>query len=444
LTTLVVHPASRPLAGSVPVPADTEIALRAIAFGALGQGTTHVAGLPHHDAIVALGRVLRALGVGIDPASASEWRIAGVGRRGLVAPSVDLDCGDSMSAMALLCGLLVGQHFRSNLTTGGSLSGADLTELVAPLRLRGGLVASLRAPHGATLGPPLAIGPLPEGRTLSPLEHEADLADPHVKTALLLSSLYADGPTIYREPHVSSDHTERMLTSLGAPIHTIGTVVRVDPAGWEGSWPAFRATVPGDLSAAAILVAAAQLGPGSRITVRGVATNPTASGFLDIARDLGAGVQIEAHGETLGEPVADLHAWCGATRAAVVGGEALERAMGDLLAACAIAALAPGTTRVRTVDAGSQALGATAALLGAFGVECTTEPDGIVMHGRAAPLSAANVDGAGDPRLAMTACVLALAAGGPSRVRNAGSIAAEFPKFVATLRALGAHIDVEP
>jgi 3-phosphoshikimate 1-carboxyvinyltransferase len=43
----------------------------------------------------------------------------------------------------------------------------------------------------------------------------------------------------------------------------------------------------------------------------------------------------------------------------------------------------------------------------------------------------------------MTAAVLALLGKGPTRVRDAGCIATSYPKFVATLRALGAKIDVE-
>jgi 3-phosphoshikimate 1-carboxyvinyltransferase len=39
--------------------------------------------------------------------------------------------------------------------------------------------------------------------------------------------------------------------------------------------------------------------------------------------------------------------------------------------------------------------------------------------------------------------VLGLTAGGPSRIRDAACIATSYPKFVATLRALGARVDVE-
>ena len=42
----------------------------------------------------------------------------------------------------------------------------------------------------------------------------------------------------------------------------------------------------------------------------------------------------------------------------------------------------------------------------------------------------------------MTAVVLALVGDGPTRVRDAGCIATSFPRFVGTLRALGASIEV--
>ena len=443
MTTLVVHPATRALSGSVPVPGDTAIALRAILFGALGPGETHVAGLPRTEDIAALARCLRALGVGIREASPSDWVVGGVGLRGLRAPDALLDCGDSVAAASLLAGVLAAQRFASCITGSGALAGLDLTSLVAPLRARGAVVASSGTPRAESIRVPLAIGPLAEGRELSPLEHTSEVADPRTKDALLLSGLYADGPTIFREPNVSADHTERILAALDAPIRAIGPVVRVDPAGWSGAWPAFRATVPGDRAAAAYLVAAAQLVPGSRVTVRGVATNPTCSGFLEIARDLGAGLHVEPHGEVLGEPIADLVAWCAEPRAATIGGEPVARAGDALPAACAIAAVARGTTRIRVLEDASTTLDAAATVLRAFGVECTAGADGLAIRGRGASLAPADVDGGGDPYIAMAASVLALAASGPSRIRNAGVIAARFPKFVATLRALGTSIDVQ-
>ena len=82
--------------------------------------------------------------------------------------------------------------------------------------------------------------------------------------------------------------------------------------------------------------------------------------------------------------------------------------------------------------------------LRAFGVACDEQRDGLDVEGRLDSLEPADVDSLGDHRIAMTATVLALAGRAPSRVRNAACIATSFPKFVATLRALGARVDVEP
>ncbi len=83
-------------------------------------------------------------------------------------------------------------------------------------------------------------------------------------------------------------------------------------------------------------------------------------------------------------------------------------------------------------------------VLRAFGVACEERQGGLDIEGRADALEPAEVDSLGDHRVAMTAAVLALAARGPSRVRGAACIGPSYPKFVATLRALGARIDVEP
>jgi 3-phosphoshikimate 1-carboxyvinyltransferase len=87
-----------------------------------------------------------------------------------------------------------------------------------------------------------------------------------------------------------------------------------------------------------------------------------------------------------------------------------------------------------------------ASVLRAFGIECEEKQDGLVVVGTGAsgaPLRAADVESKGDHRIAMASAVLALVADGPCRVGDVDCIATSFPRFVGTLRALGAHVDVE-
>src|SRR5690606_21806598 len=104
---------------------------------------------------------------------------------------------------------------------------------------------------------------------------------------LLLSGLYASGPTTLEEPLVSRDHTERMLDALGVPIETAGPVVRLHPPADPRSLAAFEIELPGDLSAAAFLLVAASLVEGSDVTARATGLNPTRTGILDLIRLFG-------------------------------------------------------------------------------------------------------------------------------------------------------------
>lgn len=448
MTTLVVHPATKPLVGSVPVPSDKSIGHRALLLGALCEGDTRIRGFSHGEDNVSTANALRAMGIEIDEPSPTELVVHGKGLRGLLAPDRELDCGNSGTTMRLMCGVLAAQHFRATLVGDETLSRRPMMRVVGPLRARGAVIDGRRHPsREGEIVAPLVLGPLPEGRELAGLEHVSPVSSAQVKSAVLLSGLYATGATRFREPTVSRDHTERMLGALGCPIRTVGPVVELDPEGWTRKMPAFDIEIPGDLSAAAFMLVAAQLVPGSRVTTRGVGVNPTRTGILEIARDMGAGLSVESQGERSGEPVAEINAWSASLRSMPIGGETVARAIDEIPIACALAARANGSTRIR--DAGelrhkeSDRIATMARVLRAFGIECDEKPDGLDVQGRATPLQAAVVESKGDHRIAMTASVLALVADGPTRIREAACIATSYPKFVATLRALGAVVDVE-
>jgi 3-phosphoshikimate 1-carboxyvinyltransferase len=449
VTDLVVSRAERPLVGSVPVPSDKSIGHRALLLGALCHGTSRIAGYAGGEDNAATRRAFESMGVSFE-IDKNEIRPRGVGLFGLRAPDRDIDCGNSGTTMRLLCGLLSAQTFASRLIGDESLSRRPMLRVVAPLRMRGARISG--EPHPTKPGDltaPLRIDALAEDEHPSALEYELPVASAQVKSALLLSGLYAHGPTTLSEPTLSRDHTERMLLSLGVPLRTMGPLVELDPAGWNGMMPAFDLTLPGDVSAAAFLIAAAVTVPGSRITVRGVGTNPTRTGILEIARDMGVELVVEPQGETGGEPFANLHVG-GATRphGVGVGGELVPRAIDEIPALCVIAARSTGVTRI--VDAAelrvkeSDRIAAMTDVLRAFGVPCEPAPDGLTIEGVGdRPLRAASIDSRGDHRIAMAAAVLALAAEQESRIVDADCIQTSFPRFVGTLRALGATIGVD-
>jgi 3-phosphoshikimate 1-carboxyvinyltransferase len=449
MTRLVVWPAAAPLRGSVGAPSDKSIGHRALLLSALGTGTSRIARFSGGEDNVATIECLRALGVQIDVREKErELVVHGVGLHGLSPPTGELDCNNSGTTMRLLSGILAAQPFRSVLVGDRSLSNRPMGRIAIPLRARGATVEGRphpTRPHDITA--PLVIGPLPVGRRLTELSYESPVASAQVKSAILLSGLYADGPTYFKEPTLSRDHTERMLVALGVPLETSASVVRLDPSGYSGVLPPQELAVPGDLSAAAFLLLAAQMVEGSRVTVREVGVNPTRTGVLEIARDMGAGILVEPHGEWGGEPVATLHAWPEPLRACRMGGEAIARAIDEVPVLCALAARTRGVTTIGDAEElrvkESDRIASLARVLQAFGVDCEERPDGLVIRGSDALLNPAAVDSGGDHRIAMTAVVLGLTATGPSVISDVDCIRTSFPKFVATLRGLGARVDVE-
>ena len=270
----------------------------------------------------------------------------------------------------------------STLIGDASLSGRPMMRVVKPLRARGAVIEGTPHPSRPNdLTAPLTIGPLPRGTRLSAIEYESPVSSAQVKSALLLSGLTADGPTHFKEPTVSRDHTERMLRASGAPLQTLASYIELDPTGWDGRLGPLDLDIPGDLSAAAFLLVAAQITPGSRVTVRGVGLNPTRMGLLEIARDMRAGLVVLPGEPRGGEPVGVLEAFYAPLVATRAGGERVARAIDEICIACALAARASGTTRIEGAAElrvkESDRIDMMAKTLHAFGVGCEQLPDGL-------------------------------------------------------------------
>src|SRR5262249_18007734 len=147
--------------------------------------------------------------------------------------------------------------------------------------------------------PPVAV----RGRTLHGAKVRTPVASAQVKSAVLLAAIQAEGVSEVSEPAATRDHTERMLPTFGIPVRREGNAVRVDgPARPRGT----TVEVPGDLSAAAFLLAAAVLVPRSDVTIEAVGVNPSRRAFLDLLTRSGAQVTLENERSFGDELVADV------------------------------------------------------------------------------------------------------------------------------------------
>lgn len=429
------------LRGEACLPGDKSIAHRALIAAALAEGESTIRGFDALDDGLCTLRALRACGVRIEESGPRTLRAWGRGLRGLQGPPAPLDCGLSGSTMRLLAGLLAGQPLAATLDGHEGLRRRPMERVTAPLALMG---ARIEGPDGGRHAP-FTI----RGGALRGIDYTLPVASAQVKSALLLAAINAEGETVLRSPAPSRDHTERMLARLGVPITVEGNTVRCRPA---RPWPGTDFCLPGDVSAAAFLLAAASLVAGSEVLLRDVGLNPTRTGFLDVLRAMGGNVQVTAskgpratgHGQPAGgEPCGDLLVRAVGLRAVEVGGALIPNLIDELPILAVLATQAQGTTVVR--DAAelrvkeSDRIAALAEGLTAMGASFVPTGDGFVVHGPT-PLHGALVDAQGDHRIAMALAVAGLVARGETVIAGAEAVAKSFPGFAATMRSLGANV----
>ena len=426
---LRVRPARR-LTGRAEVPGDKSISHRAALLGGIARGITEVHGyLEAEDCLRSLAAI-EALGVEVTRKGPGEYRIAGAGLRGLTESGDVIDCGNSGTTARLLLGILAGQPFWTMLTGDESLRRRPMGRVAEPLRRMGATVVG-RA-DGARL--PLAVR---GADRLTAIDYMLPVASAQLKSALLFAGLYADGPVAVREPAASRDHSERMLRRFGALVETADGMVRITPSELTGT----TLRVPGDLSSAAFLLAAALVVPRSRITVVGVGLNPTRTGLLEVLGEMGARLGVTAEegpGDRI-EPLGSIVAETSELRGTRVAGALIPRLIDEVPVLAVVAALAAGHTEIR--DAAelrvkeSDRIATLARGLGAMGARVSELPDGLAIDG-GARLRGARVASGGDHRLAMALAVAGLAADGETIVEDTACIETSFPRFAETVNAL--------
>ena len=422
----------RALRGSITVPGDKSISHRALLFALLARGRSTITGLNDGEDVARTQAAIGLLGARVEPGadSRSEVEVEGCGWNGLREPSATIDAGNSGSTARMVAGICAALPGLTVISGDASLNRRPMLRVVAPLRAMGASIEG-RA-HGDRL--PLSI----RGAPLTGMDHELSVASAQVKTALLLAGLSATGQTSVMEPLHSRNHTELMLTAAGVDVHIEGMTVSV--AGEQEPTP-MDWVVPGDISSALFLIAAACMVPGSELTITGVGLNPTRSAALDVLRAMGADIEVAHQDPTSGEPVGEVTVRGAQLHATHVEEHLVPSLIDEIPILAVVAAHAEGTTvfdaigelrtkesdRVATIVEGLTALGGDAA----------AEGDTLVVTGPR-PLDGGHVDSRGDHRIAMAFAVAGLMARAPVKVAGWSSIETSFPTFLEVLgRAQG-------
>ncbi|MBZ5633582.1 MAG: 3-phosphoshikimate 1-carboxyvinyltransferase [Acidobacteriia bacterium] len=424
----IVSPA-RAIQGIITLPGDKSISHRYGMLAAIAPGRSTIANYSTGADCQSTLACMAALGAKIERHNGSVVIEGGQ----LQEPAGPLDAGNSGSTIRMLSGILAAQEFTSRIGGDESLSRRPMGRIIGPLTEMG---ARIEARDGKF--PPLVIHGREHGRPLHGIDYQLPMPSAQVKSCILLAGLFAQGDTIVREPVRTRDHTEIALKEFGAEIEIEKRTIHLR-AGAQLSGRELVA--PGDLSSACFFLVAALLVKESSLVIHGVGLNPTRSALLDFLVSMGAQIKVLEVHQVGGELIGDLRVQASAVTGGLIEGGVIE---GTLTAALideipALAVLGAVSQHGLTVrDAGELRVKETdriATIEAGFrqmGVKIESNPEGFHVPGRQS-FHAAEIDSAGDHRIAMAFAVAALAADGPCAIEGAESASVSFPEFFATL-----------
>lgn len=415
---------ARAIDGIVTLPGDKSISHRYGMIAALAEGKSSIANYATGADCQSTLQCMRDLGAKIERQDDGITVVEGGPLR---QPAGDLDAGNSGTITRMLTGILAGQNFTSRMIGDESVSGRPVDRVIKPLALMG---AEIEAREGRY--PPLVI----RGRPLHGIEYTPPVASAQVKSCVLLAGLFASGETVVHEPVRTRDHTEIALREFGADIETIGKTIRLKGG---AKLTGRQLVVPGDLSSACFFLVAALLMKEADLVIHGVGLNPTRSALLDFLVGMGAQIRVVNMQQSGGELIGDLRVKSSKVRGGVIEGALTASLIDELPALAVLGAASEGgltvrdaaelrvkeTDRIATVEAG----------LKRMGVKIETAPDGFTIPGKQS-FHAAEIESAGDHRIAMAFSIAALAADGPCTIKDAGAASVSYPAFYDTLRQI--------
>ena len=416
---------SKPLKGTIEIPADKSITHRAFMFSALTKGKVKVSNFSKGADCISTLNIIKQLGCNIDFCNDKELIIDS--SVALKAPSEILDCGNSGTTTRLMAGILAGQSFNSILKGDMSLSKRPMKRVIAPLELMGAKIK-----HNDYKLPLEIIG-----SPLKGINYNSPLASAQVKSCLLLAGLYADGETIFSEPYKSRNHTELMFEYMGADIKTDGNTITIKKS---QLYPVDIITVCGDISSAAFFMAAALIVPDSDITIKNVGINETRSGIIDVFKSMGGNIEIINERLVSNEKVADIRVKYSKLKAVVIEGSIIPRLIDEIPVIAVAASQAEGTTIIKNAqdlrNKEADRITAVQTELSKLGADIQETPDGFIINGKSELQGNCEIECYHDHRIAMSAYIAGLICKKPIKINEFQWVNISFPEFLGLVSKL--------
>ena len=423
------------LAGYAKVPGDKSISHRALIISSMCIGQSKIKGLLESEDVFATMNALKTLGVKIEKSN-EYWFVNGVGIFGFKEPTEYLDLGNSGTGARLILGAIMGSSILANLKGDASLSKRPMGRILTPLKMMG---AKIISSNNEKL--PITIkGP----KEVFPINYSSKISSAQIKSSILLSGLAASGRTVFKEPNESRNHTEKMLSSLGANIQSKTLEDGSYKVELDGN-PVLRSgniNVPCDPSSAAFLVVAAVICPESKIELKNIMINKGRNGLFETLKEMGAKINIFNKKNNGGEETASIIAEYSQLKGITVPSKRVPSMIDEypilsIAASCAEGkTVMDGISELRVKE--SDRIKIISNGLIKAGVKTIEKAESLTIYGSEV-VGGCSIDSELDHRIAMSFLILGLISKEPIKVLRPSTIETSFPNFYKIMIELGAN-----
>ncbi len=411
---------------------DKSITHRAIMFASLSSGECIINNYLNSKDCYSTIEAFRNLGIEIIEEKNRVLKVYGKGINGLSQPKHIIDAGNSGTTVRLLLGILSGNEIEVTIVGDESLSKRPMARVIEPLSLMG---AKIIAKENNYL-PIKIIG----NKNLKSITWTSKIPSAQLKSSILFAGMYANGETIYKEPVLSRDHTERMMQYLKLPISKKELVVSIK--GKVKEIKPFEITIPDDPSSASYFIAMGVLVPNSSVLIKNVCINPTRIGFINVLIKMGAKISFINPRVVYNEPVADIKVESSKLKSIKITEDIVPSMIDELPLLAVVATQADGVTEIKGAQElrvkESDRIKSIVTELQKLGAKVIEQPDGMIIMGNT-PLKASYdniLESYNDHRIAMSLAVAGSICEGEVIIKNAECVEISFPDFWNLYRSI--------
>ncbi len=344
----------------------------------------------------------------------------------IVEPPSILDCGNSGTAMRLLMGFLASKDGFFVLHGDKYLASRPMKRVADPLLKIG---AHIDGREGGNLSPIAILG-----KELKGFNYISPIASAQVKSAMILASLNSNEVSYYKEPHLSRDHTERMLRGMGVDIVDEGEKIKITPP--TTFLKPLKLRVPSDPSSGFFFAVAASITPNSKVVLKNLSLNPTRIEAYKVLERMGAKITYTLK-EEIYEPIGDITIEYAPLRGVVVE-DNIAWLIDELPALSIAMAVAKGNSLVKNAKElrikESDRIKRVVDNLNICGIKTSEYDDGYKVVGGSFSVGTKIINSFGDHRIAMSFAIVGLIS--KIKIEDTSCIDTSFPNFVEILKLI--------